>query len=84
MKRSFRPKAFPAAYSFIYNRGHRMSLPDAPIAHEGLFVVHYFTVSEQDKSKDLHGGILGGKVIKPDNPCYIKFDPPQLNVPCAR
>jgi hypothetical protein len=49
-----------------------MNLPDAPIAHEGFFATHFFTVSDQDKSKDFYVRILGGKLIKPDNPCYIK------------
>ena len=44
-----------------------MSLPDAPFAGEG------FTVRDQEKSKDFHVRILGGKVIKPENPCYIKL-----------
>ena len=50
-----------------------MNLPDAPIAHEGFFATYFFTVSDQDKSKDFYVRILGGKVIKPDNPCYIKL-----------
>ena len=47
-----------------------MNLPDAPIAHEGFYAAHFFTVSDQDKSNDFYVRILGGKVIKPDNPCY--------------
>ena len=50
-----------------------MSLPDAPIANEGFFVTHFFTVRDQEKSKDFYVRILGGKVIKPENPCYIKL-----------
>src|SRR6202050_4234710 len=50
-----------------------MNIPHAPIAHEGFFATHFFTVSDQDKSKDFYVRILGGKVIKPDNPCYIKL-----------
>ena len=50
-----------------------MNLPDAPIAHQGLFATHFFTVSDQDKSKDFYVRILGGKVIKPDNPYYLKL-----------
>ena len=26
-----------------------MNLPDAPVAHEGFFATHFFTVSDQDK-----------------------------------
>ena len=29
-----------------------MNLPDAPIAHEGFFATHFFTVRDQEKSKD--------------------------------
>jgi hypothetical protein len=50
-----------------------MNPPDAPIAHEGFFATHFFTVSDLDKSRDFYVRILGGKVIKPDNPCYIKL-----------
>jgi hypothetical protein len=50
-----------------------MNLPDAPIAQESFFATHFFTVSDQDKSKDFYVGILGGKEIKSDNPCYIKL-----------
>jgi hypothetical protein len=50
-----------------------MNLPHAPIADEGFFATHFFAVSGQDKSKDFYVRILGGKAIKPDNPCYIKL-----------
>ena len=50
-----------------------MNLPDAPIAHEGFFATHFFTVRDLEKSKDFYVRILGGKVIKPENPCYIKL-----------
>ena len=50
-----------------------MNLPDAPIAPEGFFATYFFTVSDLEKSKDFYVRILGGKVIKPDNPCYIKL-----------
>src|SRR5580700_5737505 len=57
----------------IDNGRHRMNLPDAPIAHEGFFATHFFTVRDQGKSKDFYVRILGGKLIKPENPCYIKL-----------
>jgi hypothetical protein len=41
-----------------------MNLLDAPIAHERLFATQFFTVGDQDKSKDLYGRILGEKAIK--------------------
>ena len=50
-----------------------MNLPDAPIAHEGFFGTHFFTVRTRTKSKDFYVRILGGKVIKAENPCYIKL-----------
>ena len=40
----------------------------APIANEGFFVTHFFTVRDQEKSKDFYVRILGGKVIKSENP----------------
>ena len=50
-----------------------MNLPDAPIAREGFFATHFFTVSGLDKSKDFYVRIFGAKVIKPDSSCYIKL-----------
>lgn len=50
-----------------------MVLPDAPIAQEGFLVTHLFIVKDQEKSKDFYVRILGGKVIKPANPYYIKL-----------
>jgi hypothetical protein len=48
-----------------------MNLPDAPIAHDGFFATHFFTMRDQEKSKDFYVRILGGKVIKPENPCDV-------------
>jgi hypothetical protein len=31
-----------------------MNLRDAPIAHQGFFVAHFFTVRDQGKSKDFY------------------------------
>ena len=50
-----------------------MNLADAPIARDGFYASNFFTVSDQDKSKDFYVRILGGKLIKPDHPCYIKL-----------
>ena len=50
-----------------------MGLPDKPIAQEGFFATHFFTVRDQEKSRDFYVRILGGKVIRPENPCYIKL-----------
>jgi catechol 2,3-dioxygenase-like lactoylglutathione lyase family enzyme len=50
-----------------------MSLADAPVAHEGFFVTHFLTVKDQKKSQEFYAGILGGKVVLPENPCYIKL-----------
>jgi hypothetical protein len=38
-----------------------MNLPDPPIAHKGFFATHFFTVSDQDKSKAFYVRTLGGK-----------------------
>jgi catechol 2,3-dioxygenase-like lactoylglutathione lyase family enzyme len=50
-----------------------MDLPDAPIAYEGFYAAHFFTVRDQEKSKEFYVRILGGKLIKPENPCYIRL-----------
>jgi hypothetical protein len=50
-----------------------VNLPDAPVAREVSYVTHFFTVSNPEKSKDFYFRILGGKVIKSENPCYIKL-----------
>ena len=49
-----------------------MNLPNAPIARESFFATHFFSVRHQEKSKDFYVRILGGNVITPENPCYIK------------
>jgi len=41
-----------------------MNLPDPPIAQEGFFATHFFTVKGQEKPRDFYVCILGGKVIK--------------------
>jgi len=40
-----------------------MNLPDAPIAHECFcfYATHFFTVSDQDRSKDFYVEFLAGK-----------------------
>jgi hypothetical protein len=63
-----RPKAIPTGSYFIDNGRHGMNLPDAPIAHEGFFAANFFTVMNQEKSKD-----FGGKAIKPEDPSFIKL-----------
>ena len=50
-----------------------MNLPDAPVAQSGFFVTHFLTVRDQARSKDFYVGVLGGKVVKPENVCYIKL-----------
>ena len=50
-----------------------MRLPDAPIANEGFYVTHFLTVADQETSKQFYVGVLGGKVIKDRDPCYIKL-----------
>ena len=50
-----------------------MDLPDAPVAHQGFFATYFFTVIDQEKSKDFYVRILGGKLIKPADPCYVKL-----------
>jgi len=38
-----------------------MNPPDAPIATEGFFAAHFFTVRDQEKSRDFYVRILAGK-----------------------
>jgi hypothetical protein len=38
-----------------------MNLPDAPVANEGFFVTHFFTVKDQEKSKASTSTFLAGK-----------------------
>ena len=41
---------------------------------EGFFVAHFLTVKDQTKSKEFYVGVLGGKIVKEANPCYIKLE----------
>ena len=50
-----------------------MSVPDVPVAQEGFFVTHFLTVQDQARSREFYVGVLGGKVVKAENPCYIKL-----------
>ncbi len=50
-----------------------MNLPDAPIADEGFFATHFLPVKDQAKSRDFYVGVLGGKLVALENPCYIKL-----------
>ena len=50
-----------------------MDLPNAPVAREGFYACPFFTVKNQEKSRDFYVRILGGKLIKPADPCYIKL-----------
>jgi len=50
-----------------------MNLPYAPIPSEGFYVTHFLTVKNQEKSKAFYVGILGGKVVNPENPSIVKL-----------
>jgi predicted enzyme related to lactoylglutathione lyase len=50
-----------------------MNLPEAPIAEEGFYVTHFLTVADQERSAKFYVDVLGGKVVKAKNPCYIKL-----------
>jgi len=50
-----------------------MNLPVAPIAQEGFFVTHFLTVADQERSRRFYVDVLGGRVVKAENPCYIKL-----------
>ena len=51
-----------------------MKSSDAPIAKKGFFVTHFLTLKDQARSKEFYAGILGGKVVRPENPCYVKLE----------
>ena len=61
-----------------------MNLPDAPIAHEGFFANHFFTVSDLDKSKDFYVRILGGKVWASSRPATNCFVDHPSNLPASQ
>jgi hypothetical protein len=50
-----------------------MSPSDIPVPQKGFFVAHFLTVKDQTKSKEFYVGVLGGKIVKEENPCYIKL-----------
>ena len=50
-----------------------MNLPDIPVPQDGFFVTHFLTVRDQAKSMEFYVGILGGKVVRAENPTYIKL-----------
>lgn len=50
-----------------------MDLSNAPIPQEGFVVTHFLTVKDQARSREFYSGILGGKVVTPENPCIIKL-----------
>jgi catechol 2,3-dioxygenase-like lactoylglutathione lyase family enzyme len=50
-----------------------MSLPCAPVAQQGFLVTHFLTVKDQAKSSEFYVDVLGGQVVRPENPCYVKL-----------
>src|SRR5262245_16007636 len=50
-----------------------MKLPNAPVPSEGFLVTHFLTVSDQARAREFYAGVLGGKVLAPENPCIIKL-----------
>jgi len=45
-----------------------------PVTRQGFCVAHFLTVKDQVKSKQFYAGVLGGKILKEENPCYIKLE----------
>ncbi len=60
-----------------------MNLPDAPVAREGFFACHFFTVKDQAKAADFYVRIPGGKLIRPEDPCYIKLENTWIILNCG-
>lgn len=50
-----------------------MNLPHAPIPQDGFLVTHFLTVRDQIRSREFYVGVLGGRIIAPENPCIIKL-----------
>jgi len=50
-----------------------MDPSDIPVPPQGFFVAHFLTVRDQAKSKAFYAGVLGGKIVKAQDPCYIKL-----------
>ena len=50
-----------------------MTLPESPIPEEGFLVTHFLTVADRVRSRQFYSGILGGKVVAPENPCIIRL-----------
>ena len=50
-----------------------MNVSNAPIPQEGFVVTHFLTVKDQVRSREFYSGILGWKVVHPENPCIIKL-----------
>ena len=50
-----------------------MGPSDIPVPQKGFFVAHFLTVKDQAKSKEFYVGVLGGKIVKEENPCYVKL-----------
>jgi catechol 2,3-dioxygenase-like lactoylglutathione lyase family enzyme len=51
-----------------------MNPSDMPVPQKAFFVTHFLTVKDQTKSKEFYVGVLGGKIVKEENPCYIKLE----------
>jgi predicted enzyme related to lactoylglutathione lyase len=51
-----------------------MKLPDAPIAKTGFFLAHFLTVMDPEKSKEFYAAILGGKLVREQDPCDIRLE----------
>src|SRR5262249_8662226 len=56
-----------------HRRGMIMSPSEIPVPQTGFFVTHFLTVKDQAKSREFYVGVLGGKIIREENPCYIKL-----------
>ena len=51
-----------------------MNPSDIPVPQKGFLVAHFLTVKDQAKSKEFYVGVLGGKIVREENPCYIKLE----------
>ncbi len=50
-----------------------MNDPNLPIPETGFLVTHFLTVKDQEESKAFYVNILGGHVVRSENPAIVKL-----------
>ena len=50
-----------------------MKRDDFPAPRQGILLTHFRTVEDVPRSRAFYADILGGQVVRPENPCIIKL-----------